>query len=163
MRKFLGLAAAGLLITGPATWAQSAENEGADAQPGDAESTASTDAASDAAAAAEAAMAADARAIQAHVNAYRTGNIDRFLDSFTPDAIVTVNGITAQGRAELRKLYALNFRPGAPKLEIMDSGISGPNVYLTTRYRLANGGELCCGYSEYTVRDGKIAQIAGSM
>jgi len=105
----------------------------------------------------------DAAAVQRHVDAYRSGDIDRFLATFTSDATVTVNGVTFAGRAEFKKAYALNFRPGAPKIEIVDSGMSGPNIYITSLFRRPDGSEICCAYEEYTVRDGKIARIVGSI
>lgn len=109
------------------------------------------------------ASAEDAAAVQRHVDAYRSGDINRFLATFTSDATVTVNGVTFAGRAELKKAYALNFRPGSPKIEIIESGMSGPNIYITSLFRRSDGSEICCAYEEYTVHDGKIAKIVGSI
>ncbi len=148
MRKFLGLAAVGLLITGPAAWAQS-EQAGGNA------------AASDGAAPQQA--MSDAAVVQAHVDAYRTGDINAFLATFAKDAIVEGLGITANGHAEIRKLYALNFAPGGPKLKIVESGMSGPNVYLINGHVFGDGRELCCGYSEFTIENGKIIYVAVNM
>ncbi|GMN02750.1 nuclear transport factor 2 family protein [Erythrobacter sp. MTPC3] len=106
-----------------------------------------------------AADAASIRAVQAHVDAYRSGNLDRFVATFAPDAVVTANGMTAVGRAQIKQMYALNFGPGAPGIRIDDSGMSGGNVYLSVAYTFADGTEVCCSYSEYQVKGGKIASL----
>ena len=111
----------------------------------------------------EAEVTARMAAVQRHVDAYRSGNLDRFVATFTPDAEVYANGMVARGRSEIRALYSLNFAPDAPKLSIHDSGISGDFVYLSAGYILPGGEEVCCSYSEYEVRDGKISYISSSM
>ena len=59
------------------------------------------------------ALAEDANAqiavIQAHMDAYRSGNIDRFVATFSKDAVVCANGYVAIGRDQIKVLYALNF------------------------------------------------------
>ena len=96
-------------------------------------------------------------AIQAHVDAYRSGDLDRFVSTFTHDAIVRADGFVAIGRDQIRALYELNFVPGAPSIKVHDSGLSGENVYLTIGYVFEGGQEMCCSYSEYEVRDGKVS------
>lgn len=105
------------------------------------------------------AKADDAAVVQAHVNAYRTGNLDAFVATFAKDARVEANGMVAVGHAQIRAFYALNFKKGAPKLTVVDSGMSGPNVYITISYTFTDGREVCCSYSEYTIEDGKITQL----
>ena len=101
-------------------------------------------------------------AVQRHVDAYRSGNLDQFVATFTPDAEVYANGMVARGQNEIRELYRLNFQPGAPKIRIHDSGIAGNFVYLSVGYVTSDGQEICCSYSEYEVRDGKISYLAAS-
>lgn len=100
--------------------------------------------------------------VQRHVDAYRSGDIDRFVATFTPDAEVYANGMVAKGHAQIRALYRLNFERGAPSIRIHDSGISGGLVFLSVGYVLASGEEICCSYSEYEVTDGKISYLASS-
>ncbi|MEL6877070.1 MAG: nuclear transport factor 2 family protein [Pseudomonadota bacterium] len=104
----------------------------------------------------------DAAVVQAHVNAYRSGSLDAFVATFAKDATVTANGLTATGHAEIRKLYSLNFKPGAPKIKIVESGLSGPNVYINAAYVFKDGREMCCSYSEYTIKNGKITYLVSS-
>lgn len=99
------------------------------------------------------------QAVQAHVDAYRTGNLERFLTTFAPDAVVVANGVVATGRNEIRELYRMNFIPGAPSIRIVESGKEGETVYLTIAYTFADGGERCCSYSQYTVRNGRIVYL----
>ena len=101
-------------------------------------------------------------AVQAHVDAYRSGDLDRFVATFTPDAEVHANGMVARGHDEIRAFYRLNFGPQAPEIKIIDSGFAGEFVLLTAGYTFSNGSELCCSYSEYEVRDGKISYLASS-
>ncbi|MFL0357043.1 nuclear transport factor 2 family protein [Erythrobacter sp. GH1-10] len=108
------------------------------------------------------AQAAKARAVQEHVDAYRSGDLDRFVSTFTADATVVANGIVASGRQEIRALYSYNFVPGAPRVEIVESGMNGDRVYITVSYVFEDGGERCCSYSEYTVKGGKIARLETS-
>ena len=101
----------------------------------------------------------DARAVQAHVDAYRSGSLDRFVASFAPDAQVVMHGVTvASGHDDIRALYQSDFYAGMPKLKITDSGYKAKRVYLSTAMVYPNGAEVCCGYSEFVVRGGKIAR-----
>ena len=106
--------------------------------------------------------AARIEAVQRHVDAYRSRNLDRFVATFTPDAEVYANGMVARGHEEIRALYRLNFTPGAPSIKVHESGLSGNFVYLSVGYVLSSGEEMCCSYSEYEVRDGKISYLAAS-
>ncbi len=101
-------------------------------------------------------------AVQAHVDAYRSGDLDAFVATFTPDAQVFANNERATGHQEIRALYALNFAPGAPRLRIHETWINDGLVYLTIGYVFESGEEMCCSYSEYEVRDGKISYLATS-
>ena len=131
MRFAMILAAAAMLVSSPAAIAQPGEDD-----------------------------EAKARAVQAHVDAYRSGNLDRFVATFTPDATVVANGIVANGRDQIAALYTLNFAPGAPRIRVVDSGITGERVFLSISYTFPGGGERCCSYSEYVVKNGKIAYLS---
>lgn len=109
-----------------------------------------------------AAAKAKMNAIQRHVDAYRTGDLDRFVATFTHDAVVRADGYVAMGREQIRAMYALNFAPGAPSLKVYDSGLAGENVFLSAGYVLDSGEEMCCSYSEYEVRDGKVSFLVTS-
>lgn len=105
------------------------------------------------------AKTSDADVIQAQVDAYRARDMDAFIATFAKDARVEANGMVAVGHAQIRAFYALNFKKGAPTVKIVDSGMSGPNVYITASYTFSNGREECCSYSEYTVENGKVTQL----
>ncbi|UAB79538.1 nuclear transport factor 2 family protein [Erythrobacter sp. SCSIO 43205] len=101
-------------------------------------------------------------AVQAHIDAYRSGDLDRFVATFAPDAEVYANGMSAVGHAQIKALYALNFKPGAPDLRIYDNGVDGDVVWMSAGYVYANGEEMCCSLSEYKVRGGKISFLSSN-
>ena len=102
-------------------------------------------------------------AIQRHVDAYRSGDLDRFVATFTHDAIVRADGFVAMGRPQIRAMYELNFLPGAPTLKVYDSGVKGDNVFLSLGYVFEGGQEMCCSYTEYQVTaDGKVSFLETS-
>ncbi|MEM9502195.1 MAG: nuclear transport factor 2 family protein [Pseudomonadota bacterium] len=98
-------------------------------------------------------------AVQRHVDAYRSGSLDRFVATFAPDATVTVSGVTASGRAEIRAFYASNFADNPHTIRVVDSGMGNGFVYVTAAYTFSDKIERCCSYSEYEVRGGKIASL----
>mgnify|MGYP001815474923 CR=1 FL=1 len=101
-------------------------------------------------------------AVQRHVDAYRSGSLDRFVATFTPDAEVYANGMVAVGHAQIRALYAANFAPGAPSITIENSGLSNGQVFLSVGYVFDNGEQMCCSYTEYEVVGGKISYLESS-
>lgn len=107
-------------------------------------------------------LAARFAAVQRHVDAYRSGDLDRFVATFTPDAEVRANGMIARGHNEIRALYALNFQPGAPGIRVTESGVSGNKVVLSVAYVQDTGEEVCCSLSEYEVRNGRISFLSAS-
>ncbi len=106
--------------------------------------------------------AARVAVVQRHVDAYRSGNLDRFVATFTSDAQVFALGLAATGHKEIRALYRLNFGPDAPSIRIVSSEVNDNFVFLEAAYVMKNGDEICCSYSEYEVRDGKISYLAAS-
>ncbi|MEE4208342.1 MAG: nuclear transport factor 2 family protein [Parvularcula sp.] len=98
-------------------------------------------------------------AIERHIDAYRSGDLDAFVDTFTPDAIVRADGFVAIGREQIKRLYELNFAPGAPALKVHGKGIEGDVVTVSHGYILADGQELCCAVSEYKIVDGRVSFI----
>ncbi len=135
--------AGGALFWGSALYAQGAAQ--------DAAQDTAQDTAQAAAPAADPVALAKVAAVQRHVDAYRSGDLDRFVATFTADARVVANGIVATGRAEIRALYAANFAPGAPSIRITDSGIEGGAVFLSVGYVFEDGQEMCCSYTEYEI------------
>ncbi len=99
------------------------------------------------------------QAVQSHVDTYRSWDLDAFVDTFTKDAIVMVDGDTATGHAEIRDFYRSNFADTAHSVKIIESGMRKGMVYLTISYTFADGMERCCSYSEYYVEDGKISYL----
>ena len=111
----------------------------------------------------EAAAQAKIAAVQRHVDAYRSGDLDRFVATFAHDAIVRADGFVAMGRPQIRAMYELNFLPGSPALKVYESGIKGKNVYLSLGYVLESGQELCCSYTEYEINaEGKVSFLETS-
>lgn len=106
--------------------------------------------------------AARIAAVQRHVDAYRSGDIDRFVATFTPDAQVFAMGLSATGHKKIRSLYRLNFGPSAPAIRIVSSDANEHFVFLEAAYVMKNGEEICCSFSEYEVRDGKISYLSSS-
>lgn len=102
-------------------------------------------------------------AVQANVDAYRTGNIDRFVATFTKDAVVRADGFEAVGHDQIKALYALNFEPGAPKVRIHGSGIDGEAVVVSIGYVLEDGQEICCSNSYYEITNGKVSFLQSDM
>ena len=105
---------------------------------------------------------AKAKAVKRHVNAYRARDLDRFVATFASDAEVYANGMVAKGHKQIRAFYELNFAPGAPRIKIKDSGMSGPFVFISAAYINDKGEELFYSYSEYEVIDGKITYLSAS-
>ena len=102
-------------------------------------------------------------AVQAHIDAYRTGNIDRFVATFTKDAVVRTDGFEAVGHEQIKALYALNFQPGAPALKVYGSGVDGEAVIVSIGYVLEDGQEICCSNSYYEITNGKVSFLQSSM
>jgi len=101
--------------------------------------------------------------VQAHIDAYRSGNLDRFVATFAKDAEVHANGIVAVGHKQIRAFYALNFQQGSPTLQLYDNGVDGDVIWIQAGYVFPNGDEMCCSISEYEVRDGKISFLRSAM
>ena len=109
--------------------------------------------------------AAEARVavVQAHVDAYRSGNLNRFMATFAPNAEVYGPGIVAVGRDQIRASYRPNFAPGAPKIRIHSSEVAGELVFLTIGYVSPAGEQLFCSFTEYGVSGDKISYVASSL
>ena len=103
------------------------------------------------------------QAVQSHVDTYRSWNLDAFVGTFAEDATVLVDGQSATGHAEIRRLYAANFADSPHTVKILESGLRKGLVYLTISYLFEDGYERCCSYSEYFVKDGKIAYLKVTM
>ncbi|MBV7264626.1 nuclear transport factor 2 family protein [Erythrobacter ani] len=97
--------------------------------------------------------------VQRHVEAYRSGDIDRFVAIFAKDATVVSNGIVVTGHKQIRASYAANFGPAAPSIDVVESGMVDDRVYLVIAFVFADGTKMCCSYSEYTVVNGKISHL----
>ena len=106
--------------------------------------------------------AANLAVVEAHIAAYRSGNLDRFVATFAPNAEVYANGMEARGHKEIRALYALNFTKGAPKVRIEETEAANGMVYVTVGYVFSDGQEMCCSLSEYEVVNGKIVYLSAS-
>lgn len=95
--------------------------------------------------------------VQAHIDAYRSGDLDQFVATFAKDAVVRADGFVAIGHEQIKALYALNFEPGAPGIRIHESVIDGEVVRVSIGYVFADGQEMCCSASEYEVTNGKVS------
>ena len=100
--------------------------------------------------------------VQRHVDAYRSKNMSAFLSTFAKDAVVIYGGMEFRGHDQIRKAFSLNFAPNAPKFVILSSGGEGDVVWFESGYVFPSGEEICCAYSQYTVRGGKIVSLSVS-
>ena len=100
--------------------------------------------------------------VQQHIDAYRAKNMDAFLATFAPDAVLTYEGMVFRGRQQIAQAFALNFAPDAPRMYIVDSGSDGRVVYMQSGYVFGDGTDICCGYSEYRVEGGQIVSLTVS-
>ena len=105
----------------------------------------------------DAALNDDVRALQRHLDAYRSGDLDRFVATFAPDAVVRADGFVAIGHDQIKALYSLNFVPGAPTIRVHDRGLNGERIYISVGYVFEDGQEMCCSYSEYEITNGRIS------
>ena len=104
-------------------------------------------------------------AVERQLAAYRAGDLDQFVASFTKDAIVRADGFVAIGHEQIRALYALNFEPGAPRIRVRETALENGKVVLTLAYISAAGEgageeageEWCCSTAEYEVTNGKVS------
>lgn len=101
---------------------------------------------------------AAAKAVQRHIDAYRSGSLSQFIATFAPDAVVTLNGVSFQGHAALRESYAPNFTMNMPAPRVIESGWTGSQIYLWTISQLPDGSEIRA-YEVYTVSGGLIARV----
>lgn len=102
-------------------------------------------------------------AVQAHIDAYRSGDLDRFVATFAKDAEVHAMGMTAIGHRQIKEIYRMNFQPGSPSVQIYDNGIDGDMIWVSAGYVFPNGEEMCCSLSEYRVEGGKISFLRSNM
>ena len=79
-------------------------------------------------------------AVERQLAAYRAGDLDQFVASFTKDAIVRADGFVAIGHEQIRALYALNFEPGAPRIRVRETALENGKVVLTLAY-ITGAGE----------------------
>ncbi len=105
------------------------------------------------------AQASPQTVVQRNVDAYRSGDLDRFVSTFAHDATVVFNGVEVNGQAQIHNIYRLNFEAGAPDIRIEESSMDGNRIFLRIAYVFADGSVACCSFSEYTIVDGKIAYL----
>ncbi|MEM6585721.1 MAG: nuclear transport factor 2 family protein [Pseudomonadota bacterium] len=98
-------------------------------------------------------------AVQNHIDVYRSWDLDAFVETFSEDAVITVDGDGATGRDEIRAFYRSNFADEPHTIRILESGVRKGLVYLTMSYTFKDGLERCCSYANYFVKDGKIAYL----
>ena len=101
--------------------------------------------------------------VQGQIAAYQARDIDRFVATFAPDAVVEFDRIRAVGPSQIRALYSLNFAPAAPKVEVRGMVVEGARVRVEAAYRFANGNVLCCSVSQFTVGGDKVTRLVVTM
>ena len=100
--------------------------------------------------------------IESATSAYRAGDRDRFIAHFAPDAIVDANGMSFEGRAQIRAAYAPNFANGAPRVRVVDREAYSNRVIDTVEYT-QDGQVYCCTVTAYFVEDGRITYARVTM
>lgn len=102
-------------------------------------------------------------AVQAHIDMYRTWDLDAFVSTFTEDAVVMVDGKVVEGKPDIRAYYASAFADDPHKVQVIESGLKKGLVYITMSYTFKDGYERCCTYANYFVKDGKVAYLDVTM
>lgn len=100
--------------------------------------------------------------IESATRAYQARDRDRFIAHFADDAVVEMEGLSFEGRSQIREAYALNFVPEAPRVRVVDREAYADRVIDTVEYDF-NGQVWCCSVTAYFVQDGKIvlARVRG--
>lgn len=124
MRKLISVALAGAVLASPAT---------APAQQGGQDPVA---------------------AVQSATEAYHARDRNRFMAHFAEDAVLEMEGLSFEGRAQIREVYAQNFVPEAPRVRIVDREAYADRVIDTVEYDF-NGQVWCRSVTAYFVQDGK--------
>lgn len=100
--------------------------------------------------------------VQSATEAYQARDRNRFMAHFAEDAVLEMEGLSFEGRAQIREAYAQNFVPEAPRVRLVDREAYADRVIDTVEYDF-NGQVWCCSVTAYFVRDGKIvmARVRG--
>lgn len=100
--------------------------------------------------------------IASATSAYQARDKERFLAHFADDAVVEMDGLSFEGRSQIRQAYSLNFVPDAPRVRVVDREAYADRVIDTVEYDF-NGRVWCCSVTAYFVQDGKIvlARVRG--
>ena len=101
--------------------------------------------------------------VERHVEAYRSGNLDRFMATFAPNAEVYAHDMVAVGRDQIRSFYRANFTPSAPRTRQLSSEAAGEFVFVTVGFYSPAGQQLFCSFTEYGVTGDKISYVASSL
>ena len=100
-----------------------------------------------------------ATVVQAQVDAYRAGDLEAFVNTFSSDAVLIAEGARFVGKAQIRRVYSPNFASGAPSIYVAGSEMRDGRVVLSTGLNFADGTDVCCFISTYTVVGGKITKL----
>jgi len=96
-----------------------------------------------------------------HNAAYAAGDFAGFMSTFAIDAVVFLDGAVLQGREQISASYSLNFAPGAPQMRVVRQvRAAGGAIAQEEAYVFANGAEICCSLSTFTIREGRIVQVS---
>ena len=106
-------------------------------------------------------------AVEAHVHALNSGDLEAILDTFTDDAEFTSDGGQARGRVELRDLFrrvASDQRPLTALRRVFEDG-DRCVCTLTRRFAVVDAqGDVIAAHevdvrAVFTVRDGAVARV----
>ncbi|MDJ0977100.1 MAG: nuclear transport factor 2 family protein [Erythrobacter sp.] len=106
---------------------------------------------------------AAAKVIQGSLDAWRAGNFEGWIKSFSPDVLVVSDQMRIVGRKELRAIYRFLFDSGVPEPQILESGWTGQRVYVRQQEFIAKGTPSAITYAEYEVKDGLITAVYAQM
>lgn len=101
--------------------------------------------------------------VERHIEAYRAGNLNRFVATFAPNAEVYAHDMVVVGQDQIRTAYRPNFAPGAPKMRVLSREVAGEFVFLTVGFYAPSGAQMFCSYSEYGVTGDKVSYLASSL
>ncbi len=100
--------------------------------------------------------------IESATAAYQARNREGFVAHFADDALLEMDGLSFEGRAQIRQAYALNFTPEAPRVRVVEREAYANRVIDTVEYDF-NGQAWCCSVTAYFIENGKIvlARVQG--
>lgn len=111
----------------------------------------------------EARIKAAAKVLQRSIDAWRAGDFEGWINSYSPNVVLIGPQMEIAGRDNLRKLYRIAFDVGIPAPTILESGWTGERIYVRQLEQAAPDGPSERTYAEYEIKDGLITAVIARM